>query len=348
MPNPYLPPEILDYFVDLLHHDPTALKQCCLASKSWILRTRKHLFAVVKLPTEEHLETWKKTFPDLSTSPACFAKSLHIGCARAVTAADAESGRWLTGFVHIVHLGVGTQERYPGQSIISLVPFRGFAPTIKSLTLNSVALPPSQIFDFILSSPLLEDLAVAGYGTSVDDGLGSDGPSITVQSSNPPPFTGTLELPLEGGMEPIAGRLLSMPGGIHFRKLTVKCYHKEDILLTTALVNECSHTLESLEVACNSCGTSTRYLRPRQYLTAVFSRLGVNFGRPLEGDGAQGSHFSGHFVTSQMGYPSPPSHLARPSRSSANLDFSGLLLNQYHVWCRRHANYWGTNAWAVV
>jgi len=37
--NPYLPPEILDYIVDLLHNSPNALKECCLVSKSWIPRT---------------------------------------------------------------------------------------------------------------------------------------------------------------------------------------------------------------------------------------------------------------------------------------------------------------------
>ena len=29
-----LPPEILDYILDLLHDEPEALKECCLVSKS--------------------------------------------------------------------------------------------------------------------------------------------------------------------------------------------------------------------------------------------------------------------------------------------------------------------------
>ncbi|KAF9645264.1 hypothetical protein BDM02DRAFT_3073690, partial [Thelephora ganbajun] len=44
----HLPPEILDYIVDLLHDEPETLKQCCLVSKSWVSRTRKHLFANVE------------------------------------------------------------------------------------------------------------------------------------------------------------------------------------------------------------------------------------------------------------------------------------------------------------
>ena len=259
MSGPYFPPEIFDSLIDLLHDNPDALKQCCLVSKSWISRTRKHLFAEVSIDTEQHLESWKTIFQDPSTSPAHFAESLHVACARAVTTADAEPGGWLTGFAHIRHLGVETRELYPGEPLVSLVPFHVFSPIIKSLSLKSVALPPPWIFNFILSSPLLEDLVVAGYGTSVDDGDGSDDPST---ASNPPVFTGSLELPLETGMSLIATRLLTMPSGIHFRKLTLKCYHEEDILSTMALVRECSHTIESLNVTCNSCGTSIQYLRP--------------------------------------------------------------------------------------
>ena len=263
MSNPYLPPEILDYIVDLLHDNPDSLKQCCLVSKSWISRTRKHLFAEVSINAEQHLESWKTMFPDPSTSPGYFAKSLHVGCARAVTAADGEPGGWLTGFSHIVHLGVETQEMYFGDSLVSLVPFHGFSPVIKSLRLRSPSLPPSLVFDFVLSSSLLEDLSVTCHGTQpANDGDGSDGPST--QPSNPPLFTGSLKLFLLSGMKPIASRLLSMPGGIHFRKFTLECHHKEDLLLAVALVRECSHTLKSLKVACGSCGMSIRCLRPHR------------------------------------------------------------------------------------
>jgi len=251
MSNPYLPPEILDYIVDLLHDNPNALKDCCLLSKSWIPRTRKHLFAEVGLLTERHLESWKKRFSDPSTSPAHFAKSLRVGCARAITAADAEAGSWLRSFAHIVHLEVETPTMRPTDPPISLVPFHGFSHTIKSLRVKSVDLPPLQIFDLILSSPLLEDLIVADYRTLVDGGDGSNGPPTFFQPSNPPVFTGSLELPLDKGMKPITGRLLSMiPGGIHFRKLVLKWHCREDLFSTMVLVGECCHTLESLDVTC--------------------------------------------------------------------------------------------------
>ena len=76
MSNPYLPPEILDYVVDILYDKPETLRNCCLVSKSWVPRTRKHIFAKVKLRSEEDLESWMKTFPDPSNSPAYHTHTL--------------------------------------------------------------------------------------------------------------------------------------------------------------------------------------------------------------------------------------------------------------------------------
>jgi len=99
MSDPRLPPEILDNVVDLLHDESDALKVCCLASKSWISRTRKHLFAHVDFPTAAYLESWKETFPDPSISPACYTRTLIIECADTVRAADAEEGGCIAGIV---------------------------------------------------------------------------------------------------------------------------------------------------------------------------------------------------------------------------------------------------------
>ena len=264
MSNLYLPPEILDYIAKFLHDDPNTLRDCCLVSQSWVPRARKHLFADVGLRTEENLESWKRLFSDPSTSPAHFAKSLYIGCALAVTAADAEAGSWLKCFVRIAHLRVEAPEMYLREPVISLIPFCRLLPTVKSLHVKSAGFPPSRIFDLIRSFPLLEDLAVAGNRDWVDDGDSSDGPLTFDQSSNPPALSGSLKLCLDAGMKPISSRLLSIPGGIHFRKLTLTWHRREDLLSILELVGKCSHTLESLDITCYQYGTSIRYLRPRR------------------------------------------------------------------------------------
>jgi len=134
----------------------------------------------------------------------------------------------------------------------SLVPFHGLSPIIKSLHLEFRTLPSSRVLDLVLSFSLLRDLTVitSSY-VFADNDNGSDGLSTIAQPSGSPVLTRTLKLFLRGGMEPITRRLLSLPGGIHFRKLAVAWNHREDPSSTTALVKGCSHTLESLRITCN-------------------------------------------------------------------------------------------------
>ena len=256
MPNPHLPAELLDYIVDFLHDRADALKSCCLVSKSWISRTRMHLFADVKFSSADHLESWKETFPDPLISPARYAKTffVNISYPRVVTAADAEPGGWTSGFSNVVHLEVAARVLDGGlfydKSAISFVPFHGFSPVLKSLRATFFIVPSSQVFDLIISFPLLEDLTViANYGTWAGDDDDSNWPSTVAQPSNEPTFTGSLELHIgPRGITPIVRRLLSLPGGLHLRKLTLTWCHEEDPSLTMELVEECSHTLNSLDI----------------------------------------------------------------------------------------------------
>ena len=257
MSVPHLPPELLDHVVNLLRGKKRVLRNCCLVSKSWIPRTRKHLFATIRFETERDLVSWKNTFPDPSTSPACHTETLKIGCSHAVTAADADVGGWIRGFSGVVDLEVGSQKTYADESEISLVPLYGFSPVVKSLRADFIVLPPSQMFDLILSFPLLEDLTVDNaYHASAHDGVGSGGIPSPVRPSNlpVPMLTGSLELS-RGGVRPMAPRLLSLPDGIHFRKLILMQFHNEDLPLTTGLVEACSHTLESLDIIFGLHGT---------------------------------------------------------------------------------------------
>ena len=265
MSNLRLPPELLDHIVDVLH-DNDALypfKECCLVSKSWIPRTRRHLFANIKFCTEGDMQLWKKTFPDPSTSPAHYAKILLVDCPRAITTADAGPGGWITGFSGVIRLEVVDRSMAFRALADGFAPFHGFSPVIKSLCVDFVHLPP-QTFDLIISFPLLEDLTLTAYSEMITyEADGSDGLSTVVQPSSSPAFTGSLELLLERGRKPIAHRLLSLPGGLHFRMLAFIWLHEEDLLLTKAFVEGCSHTLESLNITCELHGTSIQHLPTR-------------------------------------------------------------------------------------
>jgi hypothetical protein len=258
MSSPHLPAKTLDHIVDHLYETRDALKKCRLVSKSWIPRTRKHLFASISFHTIKQLESWKETFPDPSTSPAGYAEALFIDCPNAATV-----GSWIRSFSHVEHLYVGGHalDRSFSKSTTPLVPFHGFSSVIKSLRVDIPALPLSQVFNLILSFPLLKDLAVIiRSGISADNGEG-EMPTAT-QPPTPPTLTGSLKLSLKRGMKSITRRLLSLPGGVHFRKLTLTCFSGEDLLLATALVERCSHSLESLDFTLDFHCMPSRYLHP--------------------------------------------------------------------------------------
>jgi hypothetical protein len=258
MSDPHLPAETLDHIVNHLHDTQDALKNCCLVSKSWIPRARKHLFADVKFLTAGSLQSWKKTFPNPSTSPACYAKTVSVNPTQVVVPADAEEGGWIRRFSHAAHLELDLINRrwFPSEPF-SLVSFHGFSPVLKSLRVTVLTPSSPGVFDLILSFPLLEDLAVLIPRESADNGGGPAEDEIPppAQLSSPPMFTGSLELLLERGMKSFTRQLLSLPGGIHFRMLTLTWIHEEDPLLIMALVEECSHSLESLDITGQRTGT---------------------------------------------------------------------------------------------
>ena len=249
-----LPYEIVDHIVDLLHDSQIPLRNCCFVSKSWIPRTRMHLFAEIRFQTAMNLQSWKQTFRDPSTSPACYTKSLLIG-SEVLTDADADGNGWIEGFSSVVHLELVGQDTCGWR--VARVLFRGFS-VIQSFRVDfcaSADFSSSQIFDLILSFPLLDHLSVTDYRMLDEYHMGdnytdSDEVSAVIQPSSLLMFTGSLKLRLQEGIGPVVRRLLSLPGGVHFRKLNLAWSNTEDILLMIALVKRCSHTLESLEITC--------------------------------------------------------------------------------------------------
>lgn len=252
-----LPCELLDHVVDLLHDSQTSLKNCCLVSKSWVARTRRHLFAEVHFHTTKSLESWKKMFPDPSTSPACYAKALFIGCPQVFTAAgvEAEAVGWMGSFSGVERLELGGRDLHGLGWEAGFVLFQALLPVVKSLHVKFSSFSFSHFLHLVLTFPLLEDLIMINcHDKQPIHGDYSNGSPTVVRPSSPPTFTGTLWLFLRGGMGPIVDRLLSLPSGIHFRKLTLSWFREEDVSLTAGLVENCSRTLESLDINCNLRG----------------------------------------------------------------------------------------------
>ena len=131
----------------------------------------------------------------------------------------------------------------------SLVQFYGFSPTLRSLRLNSLILPCPELFNPVLSFPLLEDLTLSGHESS-----GQDGDPHGSQNINPatsPLFTGTLDLSIPGRIGHTSRWLLDLPNGLHFRELVFPWFHEEDSRWMTELLVGCSGTLEDVDIGQN-------------------------------------------------------------------------------------------------
>ena len=248
MSDPYLPPEILDSIIDLLHDEPETLRQCCLVSKSWVPRARRHLFAYVKFRSSRDLWLWTETFPDVANSPAYHTHTLNVGCPLFVitSTSDPKVGSWIQAFSGIACLDVvnGIQNLNYWNS---LAPFHKIAPALKSLRVGLLPLPHPELFDLICSLPLLEDLTLRGYSGRLRKIADPHGRRTVIPSTSPL-LTGSLNLATHGGVGSVARQLLDLPNGLHFRKVTFSWDRKEDHQWITELVANCSPTLEYLDV----------------------------------------------------------------------------------------------------
>ena len=226
----FLPPEIFDLITEYLCNCPTALKACCLVSKSWVPRTKKHLFARIHFGEGgSTIQSWVKAFPDPSNSPGHHTRDLGI------YGPPPGESTWIRSFHRIEKLSVFAFDSRTSET--SLVQLHGLSPTLKSLYLIHFSIPTSEIFGLLCSFPLLVNFGLYHRGFESDD---SD---LWVAPSTSPKFTGALHL--FEVIRSTALLLLALPDGLHFTKIMVKCY-AEDVGLLMSLVSKCSDTLESL------------------------------------------------------------------------------------------------------
>ena len=227
---------MLDLIVDHLCDDLEALKPCCVVSKSWIPRARRHIF--VRIDFHAHvwsIESWMKAFPDPPTSPAHYARSLLFHDSASTITAATNASPWIRAFCCIDTLRVCAWTRRQ----FSFIHLHGLSPALKSLCVSRSSIPLSDLFDFVGSFPSLEDLSLTSSGITEPDGGWAVVPPVS------PKFTGRLYLLLDDGTQATVQRLLDFPGGLHFSGIEVMC-HEREAESVVELLSSCFHTLESL------------------------------------------------------------------------------------------------------
>ena len=173
-------------------------------------------------------------------------------------------GGWIRTFSGVIRLHVDIRGYGSGGTEISLVPLHGLSPILKSLRLAyGSSVPSSGIFGLVCSFPLLEDLTLLSLSNN------SELDRWNIPSTSPK-FTGHLDLRMVSGIRPAVRRLLEIPGGLRFSKISVSCL-EEDVESMMDLVSECSDTLESLSIYYYIAGAGFLFASVvGQYLTAAF------------------------------------------------------------------------------
>ena len=254
-----LPPEMLDVVVDHLYDQPTTLRACCLVSKSWVPRSRIHLFAHVEFNASgPSIRLWTAAFPDPFNSPAHYTRILRVINIGFIAGTKNDVTPWIRAFHNVVHLHVETKG-WSGPDWASHVPFHGLSPAIRSLHLESPYTQPSIIFELICSFSLLEDLTLLALFPAPPR-------DEWITPLTFPRLTGSLLL--SGSTSPITRRLLDLPNGLYFTKITLVFDYEADFKLATDLVSRCSDTLESLDVT-REPGEFPSFPVSDQYLTTM-------------------------------------------------------------------------------
>ena len=240
--RPRLPQETVDHIVDFLHDNWKELRKCCLVSKSWLPRARKHLFIDLEFESEDY-DKWVRAFPNPINSPAHHVRTLTIRCRLQAVGASS----WIQGFTRVDRLTVDYARSGCTIPCIPLVLFYTLAASLKTLEVTYLLLPHTEIFDLVRSLPLLEDLILTGDGIVAEDDEPDEPP--TVVSSIPPALTGTLELFMYTSLGRALQQLLDLPGGLRFRKLDLSWCRPQDLHQVVETVAACSNTLEHLTIA---------------------------------------------------------------------------------------------------
>lgn len=159
MTVPYLPLEIVEEIIDVLAGNVPSLRTCSLVSTSWIHRSRRHLFASIKLHSLLDIQSWFKT----GLGPS----SNHV---RSLDLTQDEESRWITpdslagiyndftafhnvGSLALTDLDLTLFDEH------SLTRFFGhFSENLTSLSVKGMTVHPDALLFFVCMFPKLDDL----------------------------------------------------------------------------------------------------------------------------------------------------------------------------------------------
>lgn len=224
-----LPPETVDHIIDFVG-TPRALQACSLVAKSWVSRSRTHLFRDVVLFSHRR---WQKIMPVGDASPAVYTRTLTL--AQGITS----QGRWINTdnlYPFLPHLrdfkNVETlildgwiSSRFTEGGLKKY--FGIFGPSLRSLELGGNKISPDSLLVLLGHLPNLENLSMKERIKEEEE--------ITRAPATPPKLSGrlTTHVPIEN----LPKVLCTIP--LRFREICL-LEHRHDY---QELVTACAETL---------------------------------------------------------------------------------------------------------
>ena len=263
MPNPPVPQELVERMIDLLRSDIGALQACCLVNKTWVSRSRYHLFYQVEILDDTQLHYWISTFPYPVSNVAGFVRHLHIARPRMLDVSEFS----LEQFTDLEYFSLGdipdptTRLEVAAMANILLLP-----TPLRSIRLCLERIRAWDISSLFQRFHSLEDLSLLCHVICSQRGIED---TITLEAS--PKLRGELKIITKNDLTLFAALLESLPNGMHFTRASIAIPLEQPRTINT-LLQPLAHTLTSLSIEISPrsefnrrCGRN-RYSRAFRFL----------------------------------------------------------------------------------
>ena len=275
---PYLPQEIKDQVIDLLHDDDETLRSCALVSRSWLRQSRKHLFADVQI-VYHLLMKWCRNIAPGEDGLSSFTRRLGVSH-RSPREFEIVMPH-LNSFKRVESLVISDYDcmDLDNEPYLPIAPdqyYGHFGESLRSLHLLYPSESLGALLPLIYLFPHLESLTIEGFMAAGDEHPAPPSPS----SPGPNAFKGKLHLRLLAGNDMhILSKLAKYP--LQYDYVSIGGSSRELGVHFNNLISACSRTLKTLDVSQKYTGRSSFPRIFRTYLTVWF-RPGMRpFNPPL-------------------------------------------------------------------
>ena len=253
MSLPYLPQEIKDQVIDLLHEDEETLRSCALVSRSWLRQCQKHLFAEVRIGYHL-LMKWCRNVAPGEDGLSSFTRKLYVSH-RSPREFEIVMPH-LSSFKRVESLVISDYDcmDLDNEPYLPIAPdqyYGHFGESLCSLNLLYPSESLGALLPLIYLFPHLESLTIEGFMAAGDEHPAPPSPN----SPNPNAFKGKLHLRLLAGNDMhILSKLAKYP--LRYDHVSIGGSSRELGVHFNNLISACSRTMKTLDVSQKYTGRS--------------------------------------------------------------------------------------------